>query len=122
MWPTVPTIARRHRQAMARVFDWAIERNHREAANPVTAVRANMSHHREEHRPALDWQELPAVMQRLADLDLHPASRALRFLIMTAARSAEVRGMTWGEIDHEAARWLVPASAHEEPQGAPWFR
>ncbi len=50
------------------------------------------------------------MMQRLADLDLYPASRALRFLIMTAARSAEVREMTWAEIDHEGARWLVPAS------------
>ena len=36
-------------------------------------------------------------------------ARALRFAILTAARSGEVRGARWGEIDRSAATWIVPA-------------
>lgn len=35
---------------------------------------------------------------------------ALRFLILTAARSGEVRGMLWSEVDLKAALWIIPAS------------
>ena len=38
------------------------------------------------------------------------AARALAFAILTAARSGEVRGMTWGEIDDKAAVWTVPST------------
>jgi integrase len=37
------------------------------------------------------------------------AARALAFAILTAARSGEVRGMSWGEIDLRAGVWTVPA-------------
>jgi integrase len=38
------------------------------------------------------------------------AARALQFLTLTAARSGEVRGMTWDEVDLEAKLWTVPAA------------
>ena len=38
------------------------------------------------------------------------AARALQFLAMTAARSGEVRGMTWAEVDLDKALWTVPAA------------
>ena len=38
------------------------------------------------------------------------AARALQFLAMTAARSGEVRGMTWAEVDLDKALWIVPAA------------
>ena len=60
-----------------------------------------------EHHAALDWREAPAFMAELAKRE-GIAARALAFAILTAARSGEVRGMTWGEID-EAAVWTVPA-------------
>jgi integrase len=59
----------------------------------------------------------------LADLRQRPAvaARALEFAILTAARSGEVRGMTWAEVDFEAKLWRVPADrmkagfTHEVP-------
>ena len=39
-----------------------------------------------------------------------PSRRALEFLILTAARSGEVRGMQWAEVDFEAKVWTIPAS------------
>lgn len=38
------------------------------------------------------------------------AARALEFAILTAARSGEVRGMTWGEVDLDKALWIVPGA------------
>ncbi|MBV8524063.1 MAG: site-specific integrase [Acetobacteraceae bacterium] len=53
------------------------------------------------------------------------AARALEFLILTATRSGEVRGMCWGELDLERAAWIVPAQRmkagklHRVPLSAP---
>jgi integrase len=58
---------------------------------------------------ALPYKDIPAFM-----IDLRArtgiAARALEFLILTAARSGEVRGMTWAEVDLDRACWTVPAT------------
>ncbi len=41
--------------------------------------------------------------------ELHAKALALRFLILTAARSGEVRGAQWSEIDTEEGLWIIPA-------------
>jgi integrase len=46
------------------------------------------------------------------------AARALAFAVLTAARSGEVRGMTWREVDLDAAVWTVPRT-DQGRQGAP---
>ena len=56
-----------------------------------------------EHHAALDWREAPAFMAELAERE-GMAAKALAFAILTAARSGEVRGMTWGEIDDRGRR------------------
>ena len=61
-----------------------------------------------EHHSALDWRDLPVFMARLAGRE-GVSARALAFLILTAARSGEVRGMRWAEIDLAAGVWTVPA-------------
>lgn len=60
------------------------------------------------HHAALPWQEVPTFMQRLREREAL-AARALEFAILTAARSGEVRGMRWDEIDFNAKIWIVPA-------------
>lgn len=60
------------------------------------------------HHAALPWQEAPAFLQRLRAREAL-AARALEFAILTAARSGEVRGMRWDEIDFDAKVWIVPA-------------
>lgn len=57
---------------------------------------------------AMPYAELPAFMARLEDKGATGAL-ALRVAILTAARSGEVRGATWGEVDLKAAVWTVPA-------------
>jgi len=60
------------------------------------------------HHPSLPWQQINGFIDTL---DKHDGvgSQALRFAILTACRSGEVRGATWNEIDLEAAIWAVPA-------------
>lgn len=61
------------------------------------------------HHKALPIDDAPAFMARLAKVE-GMGARALAFAIYTAARSGEVRGATWGEIDLDAKVWTVPAS------------
>jgi len=60
-----------------------------------------------EHHAALPYKQLPAFMQALAERD-GVASSALAFTILTAARSGEVRGMTWGELNLRDKLWIIP--------------
>lgn len=57
---------------------------------------------------ALPYDKLPALMQTL-DATESIGRLALQFLILTAARSGEVRGARWSEIDMAATVWTVPA-------------
>jgi integrase len=66
----------------------------------------------------------PAFMSRLRETRSSLSAQALEFTILTAVRSGEVRGMTWGEVDLDAALWSIPAGrmkagdAHTVPLSA----
>lgn len=62
-----------------------------------------------EHHRALPIDSMGAFMGRLRAAEGNGA-RALEFAILTAARSGEVRGATWAEIDREAKTWTIPAA------------
>lgn len=89
-------------------------------ANPVDVVGHLLSDQptRNNHQPAMPWKLVPAFVQEHLRWEPVLGSRAaLLFLILTAARSGEVRGMTWAEVDVEARLWTVPAErmkAHRE--------
>ncbi len=76
------------------------------------------------HFAALPYRDLPAFMAKLRQQQ-GGAARALELLILTAARSGEVLGATWGEINLANAVWTVPPQrmkAHKEhrvPLSAP---
>ena len=61
-----------------------------------------------EHHAALPWREIGAFMAALAQEE-GVSALALRFAILTAARTGEVIGARWSEIDMQAAVWTVPA-------------
>lgn len=113
IWNTKPETARRVRQRMRLVFDWAIARQFREKANPVDALRAAMppQPQRQRHFAAMPYAEIPAFLSALRQNErAHRLVRlALEFLILTAARTGEVLGARWDEIDREKAIWAVPA-------------
>ena len=56
---------------------------------------------------ALPYQELPPLMVRLEKKG-GIAALALRLLVLSAARSGEIRGAKWEEIDFDRAIWTVP--------------
>lgn len=111
IWTEIPETARRTMQRIRTVLDWAIAAGHRETANPVPGVEKGLPKQkaRVEHHPALPWKELPALMERIAKEE-GIGAMALRFAILTAARSGEVRGARWVEFDLDAAVWTVPAA------------
>ncbi|HYF09464.1 MAG TPA: integrase arm-type DNA-binding domain-containing protein [Acetobacteraceae bacterium] len=118
IWTRAPETASRVRGRIEAVLDSAAAAGWRDP-NTVNPARwkghlaARLPSPRKvravEHQPALAWQRMPAFMAELARHD-GIAALALRFLILTAARSGEVRGMRWGEVDLEAQVWTVPAA------------
>jgi integrase len=115
IWQTVPESASRIRGRIEVVLDYAAAKGWRTGPNPAIwrgglkallpakpKVRPIVPH------PAIDWHEAPAFMAKLAALDTMQAM-ALRLVILTAARSGEVRGMTWSEVNFDTATWTVPA-------------
>jgi integrase len=113
MWVAKPETARRVRQRIEAVLDWAMARGHRpEGLNPAR-LKGNLAYAlprargQHEHHPALPWRDVPRFWQSLA-MRQGAGADALRFLLLTAARSGEVRGSTWAEIDFDAGLWTVP--------------
>jgi integrase len=59
------------------------------------------------HHKALPYDQLPALMARLAEID-SVASRALQITILTCARTSETLGARWDEVSFETATWTIP--------------
>jgi integrase len=116
LWRERTETASRVRGRIEATLDYAKARGWREGENPAR-WRGHLDHllparrkaQRVQHHPALPWREVGAFMQRLRQLNGIPA-KALEFLILTAARSGEVRGATWSEIGLDHAVWTVPAT------------
>lgn len=123
LWRQAPETANRTRSRIEQVLDWARVHQFRDGGNPAT-WKGHLQHvfAREEggNFAAMPFAELPDFMERLHQRK-SASAKALEFLILTAARSGEVRGATWNEIDLERALWTVPAErmkakkTHEVP-------
>ncbi len=115
IWREKTETASRLRGRIEKVLDWAKGRGYRSGDNPA-AWKGNLeaqlpkpgSIARVEHHSALAVHEVGAFMQVLRSCS-GMGARALEFAILTAARSGEVRGATWAEIDLETRVWTVPA-------------
>jgi integrase len=70
-----------------------------------------------EHHEALPYAELPQFMTELRRLE-SVSARALEFTILTAARTGDVIGATWDEIDRNEGLWTVPAGRLKGKKGA----
>ena len=111
IWNAKPETATRVRQRMEVVFDYAIASGWR-VDNPAVVVKKVLPRRRgtKSHHPAMSYGKLPAFLQTLNGSTADPITRlGLEFLILTAARTGEVRFMNWGEVDTVAATWTVPA-------------
>jgi integrase len=115
IWTEKTVTASRLRQRIEAVLSWATVAGHRTGDNPAR-WKGNLAELLAKpgkvadkgNHPALALADLPRWWKALAQRE-GMAARALQFLTMTLARSGEVRGMTWGEVDLKAALWTVPA-------------
>lgn len=116
LWATKSETASRLRGRIESVLDWARVRGFREGENPAR-WRGHLDHllpakakvRRVEHHAALPYAEMPKFFTILADQP-GMSALALRFAILTAARTGEVLGARWDEIDLEAGVWTIPAT------------
>ncbi len=115
IWTAKPETASRLRGRIEAVLAWATVRGYREGDNParwrnhldkLLPQRGRVA--KIKHFPALPYRRMGAFMAELR-AQSGMAARALEFAILTAARSGEVRGARWQEIDWEGRRWIVPA-------------
>ena len=110
IWTTRAETARRVRQRIRSVLRYCeahgfIDRN--VAGDAIDGALAPMPKVKE-HHAALPYAEAPTALKALSER-ASSARLCLRFLVLTAARSNEVRGATWDEIDLEASTWTIPA-------------
>ena len=81
------------------------------ASNPAAEMRGVLKTRKVVHRAALNREDLPEFLRTLNVVDIHITTRlALKFTILTAARTGEVRGATWDEINFDDAIWRIPAA------------
>lgn len=114
IWHTKPETARRLRGRIERVLDAARASGQRAGDNParwrghLDAILPRAKRLSRGHHPAMPHAEVPGFIE---DIRQRPAvtARALEFIILTAGRSGEVRGMRWPELDPIGALWTVPA-------------
>jgi integrase len=108
IWTSKYDTANRIKQRLSSIFDWAKGAGHYPHENPVNGVTKALPNFRPQarHMASLPWPELPAFAADLRNRE-GVSARALEFVIMTAARSGEVRGARWSEIDGSV--WTVPA-------------
>jgi len=115
LWAEKTETATRVRQRIEAVLDYAAVHGLCDGPNPARwkgcldkVLPAPRKVTKVEHHAAAPYADMPRIMGELARKD-HMSYLALRFTVLTAARSMEVRAATWGEIDLQARVWTIPA-------------
>ncbi len=111
IWFEKPETAKKVFQRVSGVLDWGFSKGYRSAGLSKHAVTLGLGKRpsRVEHHEALPYSEIAGFMVQLRERET--ISRlALEVAILTAARSGEVRGATWAEVNLQKALWTVPAA------------
>jgi integrase len=116
IWRTIPVTASRVRARIEKVLGWASVRGFRSGDSNPARWRGHLAElfpakgkvRTVEHFAAMPFADVPALVIELRQQD-QLSARALEFLILVAARSAEVLNATWPEIDLTSRTWTVPA-------------
>jgi len=120
IWHEKPETARRVRQRISTVMKWAVAMRYRSDNPAGDAVGQALGRQQTatQHMQALPHREVAGAIAAVRASKAWWATKAaFEFLVLTAARSGEVRLATWREIDVDAAVWTVPAErmkAHRE--------
>lgn len=112
IWLEKEETARRVKQRIGNVLDWAFSMGYRETEAPMRAIAKGLPKqtYKRNHFNAMDYNDAPSFMQtlRLAN-DQTTGRQALQFAILCGVRSGEVRQMEWSEVDFEKRLWTLPA-------------
>ena len=115
IWTTKVETASRLRGRIESILDYAKAQSWRAGESPASwkghlslTLPARSKVAKVKHHAALAWTETGTFMTAL-QLQKGVGARALCFAILTAARSGEVRGACWREIDLVGATWTIPA-------------
>ncbi len=113
IWNEKRETARRVKQRISAICRWAVAQGHRTDDPAGIVIDAPLPRNgvEQRHMPALPYDEVAVCIAKVKASKRATASSklALEFLVLTAARSSEVRKATWEEIDIEGATWTVPA-------------
>jgi integrase len=110
IWLTVPETARRVRQRVGQIIDWSVGKGYRAAPLAIGVINRSLPNSRSKrgHHSAMPYQTLPTWLVGLRSKPVTVGRLALEFGILTAARSGEVRGAKWNEIDVDSKLWTIP--------------
>lgn len=115
IWLSKPETASRLKQRLHAVMAWAWAHGYCQS-NPVDVVEHLLPLQpgktvRTQHQPAMPWSLIPTFINdhNLIAAEPDVTRQALTFLLLTAARSGEVRHMTWDEVDLQQQVWTLPA-------------
>ena len=111
IWSGKRETARRVRQRIGAVMKWAVAEGYREDNPAGDVIGAALPRHRSltQHFPALPHDEVAGALATVRASGAWVGTRlAFEFLVLTAARSGEVREARWEEIDFESGTWRVP--------------
>jgi integrase len=116
IWTAKPETASRVRGRIESILDWATARGYRSGENPArwrghleNLLPAKRKVRRAKHLAALPYVEMSAFVADLRRTE-GISARALEFAILTAARTGEITGARWDEIDAEGRLWTIPAA------------
>ncbi|MBT7646629.1 MAG: integrase arm-type DNA-binding domain-containing protein [Rhodospirillaceae bacterium] len=112
IWLAKPETARRVRQRIGAVMDWATTAGHRTGANPAALVGPGLARQtdkkNQKHHEALPYDEAPAFVSSLRTGAPDIVRLALEWTLLTAARTGETIGATLDEVDLPEAVWNLP--------------
>jgi len=113
IWITKPETARRVRQRLSTVLEWARAAGFRSGDNPVGLIGDALPRHKktERHHAALPYTQIAAFIGKLREGPAALITKlAFEFLILTAVRTTEARKALWDEVDFKAKTWTIPGN------------
>lgn len=111
IWLEKPETARRVRQRVGMVLDWAFSKGFRDTEAPMRSITKGLPRQPRNagHHAAMPYPDVPVFVSRLREKETW-GRLALEAAILTAARSGEIRAATWNELDLDAGLWTIPAA------------
>ncbi len=111
IWHDMPPTARKLRQRIRAVMEWAVAMDLRpdnpcDRIGPVLGAQGGLVR----HMRALPHRDVASAIETVRASNARPVVKlAFELLVLTAVRSGEVRGAVWPEIDRDAGVWTIPA-------------